>query len=484
MNDRPAQRRRATGPGRAGRSTGTSRHSSTADAKPPAAKPGLAARKAAAAILLRVIADRRPLDPLLDAENGDAAFLALDERDRRLVRAIIATALRRRGTIGRRLAGCLDGPLKDRTGRIAAILHVAAAQILFLDTPGRAAVDLAVTQARAHPKTRHAAGLVNAVLRRLAAEERLPATKAEGGSGDEDALNEDALSDTPDWLARRWTAAYGRGVAEAVARAHREPPPLDLTARGDAQRVAGDTGGMVLPTGSVRTRAGGNVAALPGYGAGAWWVQDAAAALPARLLGTVSGLSVADLCAAPGGKTAQLIAAGARVTAVEAVASRAARLKSNLERLHLSAEVVTCDIMDWRPSAPFDAILLDVPCTATGTLRRHPDIAWIKKPEDIAAMAAIQAAMLERAAGWLRPGGRLVYCTCSLEPEECEEQVDAFLTGRSGFAREPVRAAEIGGFQTWINRQGDLRTLPHFDFGPAAGEAGMDGFYAARLRRV
>ncbi len=459
-----------------GRSRKAGRRTTGASA-PVSPKTGLPARRAAAAILRRVVRERQPLDPLLDPQSGHAAFCALDARDRRLVRAMLGAALRRYGTIGRRIAECLNGPLKDKSGRIAAILHIAAAQILFLDTPNRAAVDLAVADARIHPRTRHAAGLVNAVLRRLAADTNRPATDT---GGDEE---DDPMADTPDWLARRWIAAFGLATAAAIADAHRKAPPLDITARTDPERVARQIGGVVLPTGSVRIRAAGDIAGLPGYETGDWWVQDAAAALPVRLLGQVAGKLVADLCAAPGGKTAQLSAAGARVTAVEAVASRAARLTENLARLNLPATTVTADIRTWRPAAVFDAILLDAPCTATGTVRRHPDIPWLKSENDIAAMATLQQTMLRHAAALLRPGGVLVYCTCSLEPEEGGDRIAAFLHAHPDFARDPVRAGEIGGFRTWIDADGDLRTLPHYGFSPAADELGMDGFFAARLRR-
>ncbi|MHA1189128.1 MAG: RsmB/NOP family class I SAM-dependent RNA methyltransferase [Alphaproteobacteria bacterium] len=437
---------------------------------------GLPARRAAAAILHKIIAEAMPLDPLFDPKTGHAGLRALEPRDRRLVRAIVGVALRRRGTIENRIAACLNGPLKDKTGRIATILHVAAAQILFLDIPDHAVVNLAVASTRGHVKTRHAAGLVNGVLRRLSREAK-DDTSASAGT-------DDPMADTPDWLARRWTATYGAEQAAAIATAHRDQPPLDLTARSDPDAVAAETGGTRLPTDSIRLAAGGDIAELPGYQTGSWWVQDAAAAIPARLLGNVQGKSIADLCAAPGGKTAQLAAAGARVTAVEAVESRAARLSQNLARLNLQATIVTADIMTWEPDEPFDAILLDAPCSATGTIRRHPDIAWLKTEADVTAMAKIQNAMLARTATWLKPGGLLVYCTCSLETEESEDQIAAFLAGHDDFGRDPVAPGELAGLDGLINAAGDFRTLPHYSFGSAAIQIGMDGFFAARLRRT
>ncbi len=441
---------------------------------------GLPARRAAAAILHKIIAEAMPLDPLFDPKTGHAGLRALEPRDRRLVRAIVGAALRRRGTIENRIAACLNGPLKDKTGRIATILHVAAAQILFLDIPDHAVVNLAVASTRGHVKTRHAAGLVNGVLRRLSRE---ASASAEPESLSDDPPD-DPMADTPAWLARRWTATYGAEQAAAIAIAHRDQPPLDLTARGDPDAVAAETGGTRLPTDSIRLKAGGDIAELPGYQTGNWWVQDAAAALPVRLLGNVQDKSIADLCAAPGGKTAQLAAAGAVVTAVDAVESRATRLTQNLARLNLQATIVTADIMTWEPDEPFDAILLDAPCSATGTIRRHPDIAWLKTGADITAMAKIQRAMLERTATWLKPGGLLVYCSCSLEPEEGEDQIAAFLASHNVFARDPVIPGELAGLDGLINAAGDLRTLPHYSFGSPALQKGMDGFFAARLRRA
>ena len=219
---------------------------------------------------------------------------------------------------------------------------------------------------------------------------------------------------------------------------------------------------------------------LPGYDEGAWWVQDAAAALPVRLLGPVAGKRVLEIGAAPGGKTAQLAAAGARVTAVDRAAPRLARLRENLARLALDADIVEADALDWRPQAPADAVVLDVPCTATGTIRRHPDIPHGRKPADVTRLAEQQGRLLTRAAAMLAPGGLLVYASCSLQPEECERQVDAFLAAAPEFARVPVRQDEFAYLGEAITTAGDLRTLPcHW-----AEVRGMDGFYAARLRHL
>ena len=241
-------------------------------------------------------------------------------------------------------------------------------------------------------------------------------------------------------------------------------------------------GGRVLPTGTVRTIAHGAVTSLPGFAEGAWWVQDAAAALPARLFGNVKGLRVADLCAAPGGKAAQLAAAGAAVTAVDRSMARLNRLGENLARLSLQAELVCADAAEWQ-AEPFDAVLLDAPCSSTGTIRRHPDVPWLKQPSDIVRLAALQRRLIDRAAALTRPGGTLIYCTCSLEPEEGEDIVTELLAREPALRRLPITAAEVFGRGEFLSNEGDLRTLPcHF---PDADSrlAGLDGFYAARLQK-
>ncbi|HWZ09818.1 MAG TPA: RsmB/NOP family class I SAM-dependent RNA methyltransferase, partial [Xanthobacteraceae bacterium] len=283
-------------------------------------------------------------------------------------------------------------------------------------------------------------------------------------------------------------AAYGSETAQAIAAAHAHEPALDLTVRNDPAHWAAVLGGRVLPTGSVRALVHGPVSGLPGFHEGAWWVQDAAAALPARLFGDVAGKCVADLCAAPGGKTAQLAAAGARVVAVDRAQSRIDRVRINLKRIGLAADIVTADILNpdltqW-PATAFDAILLDAPCSSTGTIRRHPDVPWRKQPDDIATLAAMQRAMLGRAAELLRPGGLLVYSTCSLEPEEGIEIVTDFLARDSRFRRRPIAADEINGIEAFLTPAGDLRTLPCGLADPDPRMAGLDGFFAARLERV
>ena len=423
--------------------------------------------------MLRQVLERGvPLDALLDETHGTAHFRALGSRDRALARAILTTALRRRGQIKAVLSERLDKPLPPGSEALAAILHIGAAQILFLDVPDHAAVDLAVTQAAGDHRSRNAKGLVNSVLRRLARERAGIVGRPGPGS-----------VNAPAWLFERWSAAYGEEGAEAIAEAHLRPPGLDFSVRADAEVWAERLGGTVLPTGTVRVAEMRRVSALPGYDEGAWWVQDAAAALPAKLLGDVAGTEVADLCAAPGGKTAELAAAGARVTAVDLSERRLKRVAANLARLRLQAEPIVADVLLWEPGRRFGGVLLDAPCSATGTIRRHPDVQWLKRPEDIAALAGLQARLLDRAAQLVEPGGLLVFCTCSLEPEEGEAQVSPFLARNAEFRLEPVDAIELAGLAHLIGPAGTVRTLPSHGFGPGDGAAGMDGFFAARFRR-
>lgn len=439
-----------------------------------AAVPGLAARKAAAKLLAVVIDAATPLDGLTDNDNGHPQYRALDMRDRGLVRAILTTALRFRVTIGNLLARRLERPLPPNATALTHVLHVAAAQILFLDVPDSAAVDLAVTHARADPRTARFSGLVNGVLRSLAR-----AKEAELAPMLESTL------DAPGWFADRLVAAYGAERARAIMAAHRVEAPVDFTVKSDPALWAERLGGIVLPTGTVRVgKLAGNVVDLPGFAEGEWWVQDAAAALPARLLGDIAGMRVADLCAAPGGKTAQLVLAGADVTALDVSKNRLARLGRNLERLGLAATLVQADLTAFRPEKLFDAVLLDAPCSSTGTVRRHPDVPWTKSPADIDKLAAIQAAMLAAAIRLVRPGGHIVFSNCSLDPLEGEDLLAGLLAGASGVAADPVLPGEIAGIDDFLTGRGTLRTTPaDLDLG-APGMSGLDGFFAARLLRV
>jgi 16S rRNA (cytosine967-C5)-methyltransferase len=430
--------------------------------------PGLAARRIAVDVVDGVLRNKRPLDEQLEASNLDSLE---DERDRALVRAIVANVIRRLGTLRHLLAGLLERGLPDSAPRVESALLIGAAQILFLDVPNHAAVDLSVRLAQEDRHAKHYAALVNAVLRKVARE----------GAARLAAIDPIVL-DTPEWLMKRWRSRYGDTVAREIAAANAREPALDITAKSELQQWAARLDGRVLPTGSVRLIPHGPVPNLPGFGDGGWWVQDAAAALPARLLGDVRGKTVADLCAAPGGKTAQLAAAGAHVTAVDRSLPRLGRLRDNLARLGLQANVVRADATLWE-SEPFDAILLDAPCLATGTIRRHPDIPWLKSEADLAKLTNLQSRLLDRAASLLKPGGALVYCTCSLEPEEGEQAVAALLERNTDLRRHPIMAEEIGGLAELISPEGDLRTLPSQLPDPDPRMAGLDGFYAARIAR-
>jgi 16S rRNA (cytosine967-C5)-methyltransferase len=444
--------------------------------RPSPEPPGLAARRVAADILDGVLRRNRALDELLDAA-AQPRLTALADRDRALARNLVATVLRRLGTLRHLLGQLLERGPPGEAPRVETALLIGAAQILWLEVPDHAAVDLAVRLVQTDRRGARYAGLVNAVLRRLA---------REGGPLLAE-LDTIAL-DTPDWLMRRWIANYGSATARAIGAATAHEPPLDLTVKGEGARWAATLRGRVLPTGTVRTTVRGPVTGLPGYAEGAWWVQDAAAALPARLLGDLAGRTVADLCAAPGGKTAQLAAGGARVVAVDRAPARLARIKANLDRLGLAAEIVAADILDpgpaaWR-AAPFDGILLDAPCSSTGTIRRHPDVRWRKQASDIAQLAQVQQALLARAAEWVRPGGLVVYCVCSLEPEEGVEIVEALLARDARFRRRPISAADIAGLAECVTPCGDLHTLPCHLADPDPRLAGLDGFFAARLERI
>ena len=430
--------------------------------------PGLAARRIAADILDGVLRRRIALDEQLSGKAAHPGLVALADRDRALMRRIAATVLRRLGTLRHLLGGFLDKGFPADAPRVETILLIGAAQILWLEVPDHAAVDLSVRLAQADRRAARYAGLINAVLRRV----------AQGRSADVI----EASRDTPKWLLARWHKHYGADTAHAIAAANGHEPALDLTVKADPESWAERLRGRALPTGTVRTLAQGAISLLPGFREGAWWVQDAAASLPARLIGDVGGKAVADLCAAPGGKTAQLAFAGAQATAIDRSPARLNRLRENLVRLGLQAETVAADALEWQ-GGPFDAVLLDAPCSATGTIRRHPDIPWLKSEADIAALTSLQQRLLDRAIDLLKPGAILVYCVCSLEPEESEHQIAALLARDHRVARAPVAAQEVAGHAEFLNADGDLRTLPQQLPDPDPRWGGLDGFYAARLTR-
>ena len=432
--------------------------------------PGLAARRIAADILDGVLRRRIALDEQFSGKNAHPGLPALAERDRALARRLTATVLRRLGTLRHLVGGYLEKGFPSDAPRAETILLLGAAQILWLEVPDHAAVDLSVRLAQADRRAGRYAGLVNAVFRRVA---------QHGATASFD----DISRDTPEWLLKRWTGIYGSDTARAIAAANGHEPALDLTVKQDTESWAERLRGRVMPTGTVRTLAHGAISLLPGFSEGAWWVQDAAAALPVRLFGDLRGKNVADLCAAPGGKTAQLAFAGANVTAVDRSPVRINRLRENLARLSLDAETVVADALEW-DGGPFDAVLVDAPCSSTGTIRRHPDVPWLKSEADVSVLTSLQQRLLDRAVGLLKPGATLVYCVCSLEPEEGENQTTALLARDPRVARKPITPQDVFDRAEFVTPDGDLRTLPLHLVDPDPRWGGLDGFYATHLTRI
>ncbi len=417
---------------------------------------------------LRRIEKGAAFDDLFGRECADRAVAALLDRDRAFARRLVTITLRHRGEIDGVIEQCLDRPLSDAAERRRNVLRLGIAQLLFAETPPHAAVDTTV-RLEGNSRLR---GFVNAVLRRVAREGAALLARIDG-----------PRANTPAWLWQSWCAAYGDKTARAIAAAHMEEPPLDLTLKvrspASLDTWAQRLDATPLPWGSLRRRGGGAIDALPGYAEGTWWVQDAAAALPVELLGAVAGRRVHDLCAAPGGKTAQLAARGADVVAVDRSPARLARLEANLARLGIDATVACADVEEWSTEHAHtaDAIMLDAPCTATGTLRRHPDVGLHKSPADMASLAALQDRLLDSAVGMLKPSGTLVYSTCSLQPDEGAARIEAALARHSGLRRRPLTPAEIFGQDQFVTPEGDLQTLPcHL-----SERGGVDGFFAARL---
>ncbi|AKI02924.1 tRNA/rRNA cytosine-C5-methylase [Hoeflea sp. IMCC20628] len=439
---------------------------------PTDSKPGLAARQAAARLLSAVTESKASLDGLLDPTGGNPAFTGLGDQDRLLVRAILLSALRHLRVIDAFIDRLVDNPLPEGARALRQVLRVGAAQILYLDVPDRAAVDLAVSQADGDPRNRRFAGLVNALLRRMAREkdQLLPEISA-------------ATPDFPDWFESRLTQFYSDD-AEAILAILSEPPAIDLTVKADAAGWAEKLGGVVLPTGSVRiARPEGPVSGLAGYDEGAWWVQDAAASLPVQMFSKLDGLEIVDLCAAPGGKTAQLALAGARVTACDQSGNRLERLRGNLERLGLDVKTQLCRAQDLIAPEGFDGVLLDAPCSSTGTVRRHPDIPYTKGPDDIRHLARVQRDLLDHSAGLVRPGGELVFSNCSLDPEEGEAMVAGFLADHPAWCIKPIDPDKWPGLEMAVTSTGAVRTHPAMLGHEDPRLAGLDGFYAVVLTR-
>jgi 16S rRNA (cytosine967-C5)-methyltransferase len=417
------------------------------------------ARAVALEVLQGVLVHQRTLDELIEKNAG---WPQLETRDRGFARLLTSTTLRRLGEINQALDLFIKERLPLKARAVADALRLGACQILFLGTPAHAAVGETVALVGSLDSLAGYKGLANAVLRRMAREK--PVT--------------DPWRNLPNWLKESWLAAYGEPKARAIAASHLNEAPLDLSLKNDAVGWAEKLGGEILPTGTLRLAAGsGPVETLPGFAEGEWWVQDAAASLPARLLGQPR--HAIDLCAAPGGKTAELLARGIAVTAIDRSAQRLIRLKDNLRRLKLEATVIEADAATWRPSEPAEAVLLDAPCSSTGTIRRHPDLPWLKKPADLPKLTALQDRLLANAISMTQPGGVIVYATCSLQPEEGIARIEGLLASGAPAERLPISADELGGLGDLVTPEGDMRSLPFH----LAEKGGMDGFYAARLRK-
>ncbi|MET3589135.1 16S rRNA (cytosine967-C5)-methyltransferase [Bartonella silvatica] len=440
--------------------------------------PGLAVRQVCVRLLGAVLNKHASLSGLVDNEHGHPQYLELSYRDRSLCRAILSAVLRHRGQITAILSRFLTRSLPPQAFSLQHLLHIGVAQILYLDIPDHAAIDLAVRVAKLDPRMRRFSGMVNALLRNVAREAAV--------------LQQQALSleEVPAWFGQLLVSTYGKEKAEQILAIQSAPPPLDLTVKSDRAGWAERLGGVVLSNGSVRlSSVDCPVSDLPGYKEGAWWVQDFAAALPACLLGNIQGKQVADLCASPGGKTAQLALQGACVTAIELSANRIKRLKANMERLHFTVSTWQGDVRNFHPKQLFDAVLLDAPCSSTGTIRRHPDILWTKSMDDIVKLAALQYDLLVAAIALVKKGGCLVFSNCSLVKEEGEDLIEKILAERCDVILDPICKNEVEFLAHLLSDRGFLRTTPadfcHQSFDTEKNVfLGMDGFFAARLRKV
>lgn len=429
----------------------------------------LAVRDLALTLLHTILDQKTAIDIAFDRSS---VFAALENRDRRFVRMLVTTTLRRLGQIDDLIQSALNRPDALNIPMIKHILRLGVAQIFFMHVADHAAVDTSVSLAE-HKNYARQKGFVNGVLRTLIRSGRDRLDRQDSGR-----------MNAPEWLLRLLIEDYGLETTGHITNAHLTEAPLDMSVKNASERVkwVEVLDAEVLETGSLRRVSGGNVTALEGFDEGAWWVQDAAAAIPATLFGDIRGKHVVDLCAAPGGKTLQLCAQGANVTAVDRSTKRLKRLHENIKRMGFDEQVdiITADAGIWSPPKPIDHILLDAPCSATGTLRRHPDTAYLKSDRDIDALMVIQKRILSHAATLLPVGGVMVYCTCSLQKSEGEHQISAFLKNNSNFKRQEMTSHDVGGYDDMITDDGDARILPHY----LSEIGGMDGFYIARLVRI
>lgn len=397
-----------------------------------------------------------------------SALKNLSSRDRSLARAMASTCLRHLGIIDALIDKMLDRPLPKKADNIRNVIRIGITQILFLNIPPHAAVHDTVELIPDNSKFK---GLINALLRRTDRQ----------GPKLLDKMNQPRRN-TPDWLWDSWSSFYGEETATRIATAHLQEAPLDISVKSDPEGWAEKLSASILPTGSLRREAGGSVMDMEGFDEGQWWVQDTSATLPAKLFGDIAGKTIADLCAAPGGKTAQLAVLGANVIAVDRSKARLQRLEENMTRLSLTVKVKVADATASVMDDLVDGILLDAPCSSTGTMRRHPDVALLKSEGDVKKLADLQSRLLDATVGQLKSGGILIYSTCSLQPEEGEQQIDSFLSRHPQMKRVPVNASEVGGLDEIINDKGDIRCFPfHLQSEDTNIPGGMDGFFACRL---
>ncbi|WP_019960506.1 RsmB/NOP family class I SAM-dependent RNA methyltransferase [Woodsholea maritima] len=424
------------------------------------------ARAIALDALIQVLGTGEMVETAL-AQQSD--FHLLEPRDRGFARALCAHAIRRKGTLDHVYQQFLDHPLSDHANKTRATFLLASCDLLILETPAHAAVDAGVRLMATDPLTRKYKNVANAVLRKVA--EFGPALLAEA----------DPLLDLPEWLATRWLTFYGEETTRAIIAARSKEPSLDFTLKpeADLKDWAERLDAQILPTGSLRRAKSTDVTQLDGFEEGLWWIQDAGAALPVKILAPQPGERIADLCAAPGGKTLQLASLGAEVIALDRSKKRLERVKQNLARTGLNAQIVTADATQWHDDHLFDAILVDAPCSATGTLRKNPEVIWAKSPSDIETLSAVQARILDQAYTLLKPGGRLIYCTCSMEPEEGEDQITAFLNRTPDAKLLPLGIEDYPSLGEALHPSGWLRTRP--DHWSEYG--GIDGFFIARLTK-
>lgn len=434
-------------------------------------KIGLEVRLVATRLLANVVEKRTSLDGMTDAEGGQPAYRALDTRDRALTRAIVKAALRHRIALETLIDKVMHKPLTGDGKAIRHHLHIALAQILFLDVPDSAAVDLAVTAVQNDKKLARFGKLTNALLRNI---QRMNPEKRQ-------AIIDDAI-EAPAWFWARLQKDYG-DQAMAILKANASAPPLDLTVKTDPEIWAEKLGGFVLYQNTIRIPTyEGALTALEGFDDGAWWVQDVSAALPATLFsGDLMGKKTLDLCAAPGGKTAQLVNQGADVTAIELNKNRIKRLEENLGRLQLKATLIQADLRKFESDTLYDAILLDAPCSSTGTMRRHPDILWTKTEADIEKLAGLQKDLLKASLRFLKPEGEIIFSNCSLDKAEGEHMIAALLEEEPSLQRVKITAEHLGDA---ITDEGDLRITPLHFAHEADKASGADGFFAAKLRKV